>query len=140
MTNDLPDPLIRYLTDREAARAERVQAFLASLTRWERALFHDAAVMGYVQGLERDRSEGVPKDSQIMALVADTCFAFEDLYPAVNAPVGDRPSDVTRVLRIVWSWIADANNGSGGDVGNLMFELERNGYGPATAGLNDDEE
>lgn len=90
MTNALPESLVNYLSARDAERADRVAAFLASLTDRERGLFHDAAVMGYVQGLMRDREEGCPKDSQVMALVVDACFAFPDLYPTVNAP--ERPA------------------------------------------------
>jgi hypothetical protein len=82
---ELPDFLVTYMQQRDAERADAVAAFLASLTDRERGLFHDAAVMGYVQGLMRDRSEGCPKDSQVMALVVDACFAFPDLYPTVNA-------------------------------------------------------
>lgn len=89
MSHGLPDPLVNYLAERDAqranARANAVDAFLARLTPRERALFRDAAVMGYAQGLMRDREDGCPKDSQVMALVADACFAFPDLYPAVNA-------------------------------------------------------
>jgi hypothetical protein len=33
-------------------------------------------------------------------------------------------------LEIVWKWIADANDGLGSDVGDLMQELETAGYGP----------
>jgi hypothetical protein len=82
---DLPEPLLAYLTERENQRATAVKDFLNKLTPRERGIFHDAAVMGYVQGLMRDRSEGVPKDSQTMALVADACFTHPDLYPVVNA-------------------------------------------------------
>jgi len=85
MSDTLPEPLLTYFAQREAARADAVTAFLASLTPRERGLFHDAAVMGYVQGLMRDRSEGCPKDSQVMALVVDACLAFPDLYPTVSA-------------------------------------------------------
>lgn len=82
---DLPAPLIAYLADRDAERADRVRDFLASLTDYERGLVHDTAVMGYVQGLMRDREEGCPKDWAVMALVVDACFAHPDLYPTVNA-------------------------------------------------------
>lgn len=85
MSTDLPEPLLAYLAERDAQRADAVTAFLASLTDRERGLFHDAAVMGYVQGLMRDRNDGVPKDSQTMALVIDACLAMPDLYPTVNA-------------------------------------------------------
>jgi hypothetical protein len=89
VSHGLPDQLVAYLAERDAQRANAVDAFLTRLTPRERALFHDAAVMGYVQGLMRDREEGCPKDSQVMALVADACFAFPDLYPAVNAVARD---------------------------------------------------
>jgi hypothetical protein len=85
MTDALPEALVTYLAKRDADRARRTEEFLASLTPRERGLFHDAAVMGYVQGLMRDRAEGCPKDSQVMRLVVDACFAFPDLYPSVNA-------------------------------------------------------
>lgn len=85
MSHGLPDFMVNYLAERDAQRASAVDDFLARPTPRERALFHDAAVMGYVQGLMRDRSEGCPKDSQVMAPVVDACFAFPDLYPAVNA-------------------------------------------------------
>ncbi|SCF83884.1 MULTISPECIES: helix-turn-helix domain-containing protein [unclassified Streptomyces] len=39
-------------------------------------------------------------------------------------------NDARAVLGIVWQWIADANNGHGADVGDLMHELETAGYGP----------
>jgi len=95
MSETLPESLISYLAARDAQRANRVADFLASLTDRERGLVHDAAVMGYVQGLMRDREEGCPKDSQVMSLVVDACFAFPDLYPTVSAgPVrpGEEPT------------------------------------------------
>ncbi|MFD7705673.1 hypothetical protein [Streptomyces sp. NPDC059786] len=90
MTANIPEPLLTYFAEREAQRADRVAAFLNGLSEYERHLIHDAAVMGYVQGLMRDRTEGVPKDSQTMALVIDACFAHPDRYPAVNAEFEDR--------------------------------------------------
>lgn len=30
---------------------------------------------------------------------------------------------------LVWEWIIAANNGHGSDVSDLMYRLERNGYG-----------
>ncbi|MBP5918745.1 hypothetical protein F3K34_43965 [Streptomyces sp. LBUM 1486] len=85
MSHGLPDFMVSYLAERDAQRASAVEAFLASLTDRERGLFHDAAVMGYVQGLMRDRAEGCPKDSRVMALVAAECLALPDLYPTVTA-------------------------------------------------------
>lgn len=39
-------------------------------------------------------------------------------------------ADARAILGIVWKWIADANDGLGSDVGDLMHELESAGYGP----------
>jgi hypothetical protein len=90
MSHGLPDFMVNYLAERDAQRARAVEAFLASLTDRERGLFHDAAVMGYVQGLMRDRAEGIPKDSRVMALVAAECLALPDLYPTVAAVARQR--------------------------------------------------
>jgi predicted DNA-binding transcriptional regulator AlpA len=38
--------------------------------------------------------------------------------------------DAQAILGIVWKWIADANDGYGSDVGDLMNALEEAGYGP----------
>ncbi|MGW6602274.1 hypothetical protein [Streptomyces sp. NPDC055036] len=90
MTADLPEPLLAHLASRDQQRADRVTEFLAGLTAYERGLVHDAAIMGYAQGLMRDHSKGVPKDSQTIALVLEACFAFADLYPTVNAEMEER--------------------------------------------------
>ncbi|MFI8942695.1 hypothetical protein [Streptomyces syringium] len=83
MTDALPEHLVRYFAQREAARAERVRAFLDGLTAREHALAQDAAVMGYVRGSMHPRDEKVPLSADILADVIDACFAFPDLYPAV---------------------------------------------------------
>lgn len=84
-TPDLPDAVVAYFANRRAARHAHAAEVFGSLTDRERALFKDAAVMGFVQGLMRDREEGVPKDSQIVALVVEACLAQPDLYPAIAA-------------------------------------------------------
>lgn len=81
----LPDFLITYLEQRDAARADDVTAVLAALTDRERALVKDAAVMGYVRGTMAPKGEPIPKDRAILAEVIDACLAFPDLYPAVCA-------------------------------------------------------
>ncbi|MFD8384319.1 hypothetical protein ACFV2X_38355 [Streptomyces sp. NPDC059679] len=68
--------LADYLAKREAARADRVRAFLDSLTDRERILVKDLAVLGYTQGLKRPRDEGCPKDSQVVSLVVEAGAAI----------------------------------------------------------------
>lgn len=112
----LPDQLVTYLADRDAQRANAVQEFLGKLTPRERGLVHDAAVMGYVQGLMRDRHEGAPKDSEAIRLVVDACFAFPDLYPAVNAIARTKaPAEpvwqIETQQRGTWrKWLADRDD------------------------------
>ncbi|MYW46372.1 hypothetical protein [Streptomyces sp. SID161] len=72
-----------YFAKRQAARAERVRAFLDSLNPRERALMQDAAVMGYVRGSMHPRGEEIPLNADILADVVNACFAQPDLYPAV---------------------------------------------------------
>jgi hypothetical protein len=85
VTEALPEFLITYLEQRQADRAERVNALLVSLTKRERALFQDAAVMGYVRGSLHPRDAEIPLNKEILAEVISACFSFPDLYPAVNA-------------------------------------------------------
>jgi len=39
-------------------------------------------------------------------------------------------NDARAILHIVWNWIEGANDGFGVDVGDLMNELNKAGYGP----------
>jgi hypothetical protein len=94
MADELPEFLTTYLMQREASRAEAVDAFLTSLTDRERGLVHDAAVMGYVRGSLHPRGEEIPLNSAIVADVVNACFAHSDLYPTVNADFEDRRTEV----------------------------------------------
>jgi hypothetical protein len=80
----LPAALVRYLEQRDAARAKEVTDFLESLTDRERALIRDAAVMGYVRGRMHPDSEPHPKDSAVLAEVVAACQAISDMYPAIK--------------------------------------------------------
>ena len=81
----LPEWLVEHMVERATARHQRAADVYGALTERERALFKDAAVMGFVQGLMRTREEGCPKDSQIVALVVEECLALPDKYPAINS-------------------------------------------------------
>lgn len=87
MTADIPEQLATYFQQRAAARASAVNEVLDGLTERERGLVHDAAVMGYVQGLMRPREEGCPKDSQVVAGVIHACLSHPDLYPTLTGYV-----------------------------------------------------
>ncbi|MFF7411611.1 hypothetical protein [Streptomyces lydicus] len=85
MTDSIPDFLVGYLEQRQADRADRVRTLLAGLTGWEQLLVHDAAVMGYVQGMRHPAGEPIGKDRQTITHVIDACLAFPDLYPAIKS-------------------------------------------------------
>lgn len=89
MTDVLPDFLVRYLEQRDNARAEAINTFLATLTDRERALMREAAVMGYVRGRMHPKDEKHPKDSAVFAEVIDAALAVPDLYPTINAHLAD---------------------------------------------------
>lgn len=91
MPDALPDFLASYMERQRANRADAVNAFLGSLTDRERALFQDAAVMGYVRGSLYPRGEEIPLNAAIVAEVIDACFVLPDLYPAVNADPSTTP-------------------------------------------------
>lgn len=85
MTTDLPEQMLTYFAQREKQRADRVAAFLDSLSNYERGLFCDGAVMGYVRGSMHPRGEEIPLNAEIIADIVGACFAHHDLYPTVNA-------------------------------------------------------
>lgn len=85
MPHGLPDQLAAYLAERDNQRAQAVDDFLTKLTLRERALITQAAVMGWVQGVRHPDGERIPKNGPLLAHVIDACFAFPDLYPAINA-------------------------------------------------------
>lgn len=91
MPDALPQPLLDYLAQREAARAQAVTDFLASLTERERRLMREAAVMGYVRGRMHLDGEAHPKDGAVLNEVIDACLAFPDLYPVINLVANSEP-------------------------------------------------
>ena len=54
----------------------------------------------------------------------------------MTARTGQKPldgDDARAVIAITWRWIEHANDGYGSDVGDLMYEMEKAGYGPPPA-------
>ncbi len=84
MTNDAE--LLAYLAAREEQRANRVQMTYATLTKREKALVTEAAVMGFFQGTQAAGgfNAKIPKNSVVTTVVIDACLAYPDLYPAMD--------------------------------------------------------
>ncbi len=85
----LPDALLGYLAARDKARRDEIARTLAAMTDRERALFREAAVMGYAQGVRSElRSEmAYPADSVVVDLVVGACLAMPGLYPVLAGVV-----------------------------------------------------
>lgn len=109
----IPEPLAAYFAQREAGRANAVATVWGSLTEREQGLVHDAAVMGYVQGMRHPAGERIGKDRQTIALVLDACLAFPDLYPtvaAVREQAATQPAtERAAVLREAADFVRDAH-------------------------------
>lgn len=75
-----------YLGIQAAARQRRVAQVLSAMTKRERQLVKEVAVMAWVRG-SRAASNGhdaIPLDSEIVFDVIMACLGFEDLYPTVD--------------------------------------------------------
>lgn len=84
MTTEIPKGLISYLATMDRYRARQVDAALRARTPDELILMKEAAVMGYVQGMQAGRDVPIPKDSAILRMVIGACLAMPDLYPAIS--------------------------------------------------------
>lgn len=109
MTDPTPDPvqahraeamalLERVFAEGRRRRGERVGVALTTLTRYERRLVREAAVMGYVLGRQDGqlRVEPFPKDSTILHDVIEHCDTLAHLYPYLAAACDGRRRRVTR--------------------------------------------
>jgi hypothetical protein len=79
------EALGRYLEARDADRRTAVHAVLQGLTEREARLVREAAVMGYVRGVQcGPHRDQIPHDAEILWEVIDACLAMPDLYPVIS--------------------------------------------------------
>jgi hypothetical protein len=96
MTDSTSSALRDYLAVRGEERARAVGLTCEAMNPREAALVREAAVMGYVQGVQACQAwasaghpfltEGappIPPDSVVLATTVDACLAFRDLYPVM---------------------------------------------------------
>lgn len=75
----------QYLAAQDEARRERVLRILGAMTKRERQLVKEIAVMAWVRGMRAGGNGAkVPKDSEIIFDAVLACLSFEDLYPTVD--------------------------------------------------------
>lgn len=94
--------LKRYLEGRDRQRLERAEQQVLAMTRRERRLVREAAVMGFVQGIQFGEAQAsarhakgtameqflhessFPRDHEILLRVLSGCDAHSDLYPVIS--------------------------------------------------------
>lgn len=121
MADALPEPLVAYLAERDAQRANAVDDFLNRLTPRERALIKQIAVMGYVQGVRHPNGERIPNNTPLLAQVIDACFSFPDLYPTIT---GIARGDSQPVTRVEWFVECRQPDGSWSQCGSTTTDAE----------------
>ena len=75
----------QYLVAQDKARRERVLRILGAMTKRERQLVKEVAVMAWVRGnrASGDGHAAIPPDSEIVTDVILACLSMENLYPTV---------------------------------------------------------
>ncbi|MFI6296818.1 hypothetical protein ACIBEJ_34875 [Nonomuraea sp. NPDC050790] len=91
---EIDEFLTRYLAARDADRDERVNRAIEAMTVREHRLVHEAAVMGYMQGVQAARvgEFDIPMDAEIVWRVIAGCQTFGDIYPTISG-LPERASD-----------------------------------------------
>lgn len=101
--------LQRMFYARQARRDARTDTAWRTMTRHERRIYREAAVMGYVLGYRSgnldgrtgkggplDRENRTPHDQDIVAIVIQHCDTTSDLYPYTAALCNGRRRRITR--------------------------------------------
>lgn len=118
-TPDLPPELLNYFAARQQERDDRANTAWRTLTNFERRVLNEAAVMGYVLGYRAgnvdgrlgaggplDRTERIPHDHQIVAMVLQHCDSSLDLYPFLGEACYGRRRRITAARR----WPGEEND------------------------------
>lgn len=83
--DDFNERLGAYFLSRDKTREAMVAGILAAMTKRERGLVREVAVMGYVRGkFSSGNKDPVPPDSQIVFDVILACYYMPDLYPTIS--------------------------------------------------------
>jgi hypothetical protein len=113
---ELPEQLVDYFERRQQARADRINAFLDTLTDRERALVEQAAVMGYVRGTMAPKDAEIPLNKEILADAIAACFVYPELYPVFHADLAPHPA------RSTWTFEGEYEDGKWHGIGNTWSD------------------
>jgi hypothetical protein len=105
--------LAALLQEAATQRAAAVRRALGTLTAAEAGLLREAAVMGYVQGVEAAKAGevAIPPDGVVVALVVAEAARLRLLYPVIGAAAEGRRFGDERVWPDVPNW-RDIRTGS----------------------------
>jgi hypothetical protein len=109
---DVIEALARIFEANRQHRAARASTALSTMSRHERRLVKEAAVMGYVLGYRSGNLDGragiggplhtsapFPGDASIVRQVIEHCDSTDDLYPYIAALCAGRRRRVTKKRR-----------------------------------------
>ena len=89
------EALLNYLATMERSRQEQAKEMYRRLTRRERRILREAAVMGFVlgtwSGIKPGNGRDMPPDSKIVELVLNSCQSQKDLYPLLGRLLHVKP-------------------------------------------------
>lgn len=90
MTPEMREGLEKYLAGRADQRVREATVMFNNLTEREQQLVRQAAVMGWVQGVNavpggEDRRACIPRDNEILTTVLIECRNMGHIYPTLAA-------------------------------------------------------
>lgn len=109
-TDPALDAVARIFEEGRRRRADRAMTAFRTLSRFERRIAKEAAVMGYVLGYQSgnldgrndiggplDRNNPIPPDFEILQRVIEHCDSTSDNYPFLSAACNGKRRRVTKV-------------------------------------------
>lgn len=102
---DLPAEVVRMVATGDQRRADRADTAWRTLTKHERRVVREAAVMGYVLGRQDGKIDGsrfphppspFPGDFDIVRQVLEHCDSTSDRFPYLGAACSGRRRRITR--------------------------------------------